>query len=946
MKRGIRRAADADRFVGCVSGLVALVCLTVACSGPAPQDRCGDSSPGVDVADQGSTPDVTGWDIGGDIPQLDGVWLDVPEVVPDQSSADSEGLEQDLTPVAPVVAINEVVCHGTDFVELVNLAGAPVDLKGWVLSDGLEVDHRYTLPAGSVMEAGGFFVVSRAVGQGPGLPFGLSCGVDTLTLSRPDGTLADEVTLPLVMDGFSLARLPDGNGQWRDGTLTPGVSNLAAPDLDALLFDPLEVHVIDLTMPQESIDALWLDSATYVGGTFTLSSRGDVLGPVDVGLRIKGKYGSFRTLDGKSALKVKFNFLDKQSRFNGLKKLTLNNMVQDPSMIHEVLAYRLFRAMGVPCPRVGYAWMTLNGQPYGLYLVLENYDDVAMSRHFATTQHVYEGQYGNDVVPWAVSGFDMDEGEEGNLADLTLLANASYDAPDGQWSQAVSAYGDVDEWVRMWAVELFTGHWDGYAPTINNYYLHSDESGIFSMLPNGADQTFGGPLNYHEGGGFLFQKCMQDADCRLRYDQALGQLLQALEEADLDGLAVSVSHAIASRAEQDPRKPYSFQDVQGYAQGTREFVAYRWAELQGLVGCWLDPLADLDKDGFRCEQDCDEMDPLSHAGAYDTCADGVDQDCNGKADDAFECPDCQEVWRGPHLYLICPTWRTWDQAKEHCAELGSELVNVNGPEESWWLASAAGLFGVQEAWMSMQDGIEEGVWLEDETGQPVTWFSWAGGQPDNWGDSEDCAEWFAWGEWNDLACWDVNPVICEMPCDPLEDGDGDGALRCNQDCDDGNPMVYPGAEEVCDGFDNDCDGGVDNTPGCYSYVALQVLSAPGQFLLLSAVLTRDEAQNQCKGLSLGSDLAWFDSPEQLSEVVDELALVAGSPEVWIAVNDLVEEGDYRCHDGLPPLFTNWSGGQPNNGAGSTQQDCCRMIVDGSWNDTDCDQAYYALCRKG
>ena len=41
------------------------------------------------------------------------------------------------------------------------------------------------------------------------------------------------------------------------------------------------------------------------------------------------------------------------------------------------------------------------------------------------------------------------------------------------------------------------------------------------------------------------------------------------------------------------------------------------------------------------------------------------------------------------------------------------------------------------------------------------------------------------------------------------DDDGDGYAVCSGDCDDGDALINPAAEEVCDAVDNNCDGETD-----------------------------------------------------------------------------------------------------------------------------------------
>jgi hypothetical protein len=382
-------------------------------------------------------------------------------------------------------------------------------------------------------------------------------------------------------------------------TLLLGAAPAAAFDADEM-YEPGAVVAIDLTLPPASVAALEADpEGDYVEGTFSLAPTDGTPGgigafsaPIAVGIRLKGE-ATFRGLDGKAAFKLKFNQFVKGQKFLGLKKMTLNNMLQDPSMVHEALAYQAFRAAGVPAPRTGYADVRLNGVDYGMHLNLETPDDVALKRIFgdfeAPPQHLYEGSYGADVVPGGAGLYEVDEGEEDDRSDLEALTAAVAASSPPSFSERMATVADLDEMTRMWAVERYIGQWDGYSSGMrNNYYLYSDPEGVFRMLPWGTDQTWGAPqLGFGPPGPVLFEGCLADPECAAMYRAAMEGAEAAVTDiepgAEAQGLAALLAPWQALEAA--PRKPFDAATIAAAVADVGQFAAARPAQLAR----WLEP---------------------------------------------------------------------------------------------------------------------------------------------------------------------------------------------------------------------------------------------------------------------------------------------------------------------------------------------------------------------
>jgi hypothetical protein len=373
----------------------------------------------------------------------------------------------------------------------------------------------------------------------------------------------------------------------------------ASADDAAQIFDPSRMYVIKLTLPQESIDGLAANRDKYQPGTFSIAETNGTPGgvgafstPVGMKLKLKGS-ASYRPLGEKSAFKIKFE----ETPVRGLKVMTLNNMLEDPSMLHETLAYTAFRGAGVPASRTGYAYVYVNGVDYGIHLNIEALDEVAMAKIFGSfdegVQHLYEGEGSADVRPGGADGYEIDEGtsDRGDLEALIEAVNSD-GLPD--WTTRVSPFADLTEMTRMWATEKYIGQWDGYAGTEaewlpNNYYLYSDPAGRFQMMPWGNDESWQTKyrLPFDGSAGLLFDSCLADATCAALYRQSVIHVRDAIAAMNLDSLAVKTAAMLApwqvKEEGESTREEHDSGEIQDEVNDTRAFIAAR----PGDVAEWL-----------------------------------------------------------------------------------------------------------------------------------------------------------------------------------------------------------------------------------------------------------------------------------------------------------------------------------------------------------------------
>ncbi len=260
---------------------------------------------------------------------------------------------------------------------------------------------------------------------------------------------------------------------------------IAEDDWDTLRHQTRTFEDLMAEIERYELSRPFADIYTWFSATVTIDGETHA----EVGVRKKGFLGS--QSDTKPSLKLRYDkYVEDQSLGGVMERMTLNNSIQDPSMINTCLSYQVFAAAGLPSPRCNFATVTVNGKELGLYIHVEEIKAPMLARHFDSAEgNLYEGTV-SDFDPVYRGTFEKKTNEdEDDWSDVDAVMAALQDPSDAGLA-ALGEIVDLDRFLSFWATEVLVGHWDGYTGDRNNYHFYREPNGKFVFIPWGVDDTF------------------------------------------------------------------------------------------------------------------------------------------------------------------------------------------------------------------------------------------------------------------------------------------------------------------------------------------------------------------------------------------------------------------------------------------------------------------------
>ncbi len=357
--------------------------------------------------------------------------------------------------------------------------------------------------------------------------------------------------------------------------------NVSGNRLGDVLWDETRILDFAIELSDDSYNQLLASPFEYVEGRFIFD--GYTWEPV--GVRTKGN-GSWQSIADKPSLKIKFDEYVDGLSFMDVSELTFNNMTSDCSMMHERVAYRLWREFGVPASRAHHVNITLNGENYGLYTNVEGATRSLIEQWYNDQGTLWEftsAEFEEAYVPYFSAKFGEDDRSILYQVSDILAGNDTVDL------DKLSVPLDLEIFLEYWAMCIVTAQYDGYPYRYpgDDAYIYLDPDTLqLKFMPHGVDETFIYATTDPESGvvSRLGWKCLDNDTCKERWIRLMFDALDLADKIDIVTYFDQVQEQIRPYVESDTRKRYSTETVWSCQDSMRAMLKQRRTQIES----WYD----------------------------------------------------------------------------------------------------------------------------------------------------------------------------------------------------------------------------------------------------------------------------------------------------------------------------------------------------------------------
>jgi spore coat protein CotH len=269
------------------------------------------------------------------------------------------------------------------------------------------------------------------------------------------------------------------------------------------LYDAMVVRTLFLkfdTVTWEDELAVFKNSDVKVPATLSVDGKTYP----DIGVSFRGQTSFMMVGAGqKRSMNLDINFVHKEQRLLGNKKLTLLNSAADPTFLRSVMFMHIARDY-YPASRANYVRVVINGEDWGIYINQQPVDDVFALANGGSTGPIWQvpgtprgrgglEYLGEDPAPYQSIYELKDKGAARTKAEawtaLVRLCRVLNQTPTDKLPAAIAPLLDVDATLRFLAVDNALLNSDAYYSRASDYSMYVDAQGRFRFVAHDVNES-------------------------------------------------------------------------------------------------------------------------------------------------------------------------------------------------------------------------------------------------------------------------------------------------------------------------------------------------------------------------------------------------------------------------------------------------------------------------